>query len=218
MQQVGLMIEIRNGEKGLYAYIEGILAEKNENELVIETSGVAYSIQCANNVVSAAPAIGETMRCYTYLSVREDAMELFGFASRKEKEMFLRLRTVSGIGPKTALGILGSMSLQELGLAIAMEDIAMLSRAPGVGKKTAQRIALELKDKVPQMDVEGIFAENKALEGIGAEGSAFGDALLALQSLGYSSIEATKALQKVKNQSTQTDELIRLALRGMAGQ
>ena len=200
----------------MYAYIEGKKKKKNTNELVIDAQGVGYSIQCSNNTVASAPPIGETMRCYTYLAVREDAMDLYGFGSRKEKEMFLRLRTVSGIGPKTALGILGSMSLQELGLAIAMEDISMLSRAPGVGKKTAQRIALELKDKVGQFDIEGAFAPGES--GMPGEPSgAFGDALLALQALGYSNQEASRALQKIKDQSDETDELIRLALRGMAG-
>ena len=201
----------------MYAYIEGTVEEKNNNELVIDINGVGYSIVCSISTLSQAPQKGERMRCYTYLSVREDAMELYGFASRNEKEMFMRLRTVSGIGPKTALGILGSMTVKDLALAIAMEDIAALSRAPGVGKKTAQRIALELKDKMAPVDLEGADIAGLSLNNETSEGSAVNDALLALQALGYSALEAGKALQKVKGEGKETDELIKLALRAMAG-
>ncbi len=201
----------------MYAYIEGIVEEKNHNELVIDVNGVGYSITCSINTLSHAPGKGEQMRCYTYLSVREDAMELYGFSSKNEKDMFMRLRTVSGIGPKTALGILGSMSVKDLALAIAMEDIAALSQAPGVGKKTAQRIALELKDKMAPVDLEGMEGSSLSLQNGFGEGAAMNDALLALQALGYSGAEAGKALQKVKGQSNETDELIKLALRAMAG-
>ena len=98
------------------------------------------------------------VKLYTYLAVREDGIELFGFATREEKEMFIQLTSVSGIGPKTALGVLGAMPLRDLNLAILLGDVAALSRAPGIGKKTAQRIALELKDKVTQADVSAAAA------------------------------------------------------------
>ena len=93
----------------MYAFIEGEVCEKLNGSLVLLASGVGWQLNCSNNTLQAAPPVGEKMRCYTYLSVREDAMELFGFASREEKEMFLQLTSVSGIGPKTALGVLGSM-------------------------------------------------------------------------------------------------------------
>ena len=124
----------------MFAYMDGIVAEKGANEIVLEVNGIGFSIQCSMNTLGNTPQTGESMRCYTYLAVREDAMDIYGFATKSEKDMFQRLRTVSGVGPKTALGILGSMPLQDLVLAIAMEDITALSRAPGVGKKTAQRI------------------------------------------------------------------------------
>lgn len=201
----------------MYAYMDGIVVEKSANELILEVNGIGYIIQCSMNTLGNTPPTGESMRCYTYLAVREDAMDLFGFATKNEKEMFQRLCTVSGIGPKTALGILGSMPLQDLSLAIAMEDITSLSRAPGVGKKTAQRIALELKDKMAQTDLAGIPLSAQMLESGSSEGVAVNDALLALQALGYSAQEASKALQKVKGKATETDELIRFALRAMAG-
>ena len=128
----------------MYAFIEGQVCEKNTGELILLAGGVGYRIACSMNTLQVAPAVGETMRCHTILSVREDAMELFGFATKEEKRMFQSLTAISGVGPKLALAILGSMPLRDLNLAILMGDITALSRAPGIGKKTAQRIALEL--------------------------------------------------------------------------
>lgn len=142
-------------------------------------------------------------------------MELFGFYSREEKQMFSRLTAISGIGPKTALGILGSMSLRDLQLAIMTGDITALSRAPGIGKKTAQRIALELKEHVSAEELAGSGITVKVDSAAPQDGVA--EAIMALQSLGYSASEAAKAVSAVKGQSDQADELIRLALRGMAG-
>ena len=120
----------------MYAFIEGEVCEKLNGSLVLLASGVGWQLNCSNNTLQAAPPLGEKMRCWTYLSVREDAMELFGFATREEKEMFLQLTSVSGIGPKTALGVLGAMPLRDLNLAILLGDVSALSRAPGIGKKT----------------------------------------------------------------------------------
>ena len=146
----------------MYAFIEGTVCEKTNGCLVLQAGGVGWQLSCSNNTLMAAPALGETMRCFTFLSVREDALELFGFATREEKEMFLQLTSVSGIGPKTALGVLGAMPLRDLNLAILLGDVNALSRAPGIGKKTAQRIALELKDKVSQADVSAAAAGSAA--------------------------------------------------------
>ena len=158
------------------------------------------------------------MRCFTFLSVREDALELFGFATREEKEMFLQLTSVSGIGPKTALGVLGSMSLRDLNLAILLGDVNALSRAPGIGKKTAQRIALELKDKVSQADVSAAAAGSAAaIPAASMAADCVAEAIEALTALGYSSTEARNAVSQVRDQSDKPEELIRLALRAMAG-
>lgn len=201
----------------MYAFIEGKVCEKVNGALVIEAGGVGYLLNCSNNTLQAAPALGETMRCYVWLSVREDAMELFGFAGKEEKEMFLQLTSVSGIGPKTALGVLGAMPLRELNLAILLGDVNALSRAPGIGKKTAQRLALELKDKITQSDVSVSAGDAVAIPAASMATDSVMEAVEALTALGYSSTEARNAVSRVRDQSDKTDELIRLALRGMAG-
>ncbi len=200
----------------MYAFIEGEVCEKANGSLVLLAGGVGWQLSCSNNTLQAAPAQGGKMRCYTFLSVREDAMELFGFSTREEKELFLQLTSVSGIGPKTALGLLGSMPLRDLNLAILLGDVNALSRAPGIGKKTAQRIALELKDKVSQESVSG--PDVAAAPVVSASGAgAVSEAVEALIALGYSSMEARNAVSQVRGRADTPEELIRLALRSMAG-
>ena len=201
----------------MFAFIEGQVCEKAAGTLVLQAGGIGWQLSCSGNTLSAAPALGETMRCYTYLSVREDAMELFGFAAREEKEMFLQLTSVSGIGPKTALGVLGSMPLRDLNLAILLGDVNALSRAPGIGKKTAQRITLELKDKVTQSDVSARGGDAAPASFSAAPADNIMEAVEALTALGYSSTEARNAVSRVRDQSDKPEELIRLALRAMAG-
>ncbi len=203
----------------MYAFIEGKVCEKTNGSLVLLASGVGWQINCSNNTLQAAPAIGETMRCYTVLSVREDAMELFGFATREEKEMYLQLTSISGVGPKMALGLLGAMPLRDLSLAILLDDVAAISRAPGIGKKTAQRIALELKDKISQSDVSATGTTGVPMAETAAEVQTdhVVEAIEALTALGYSSVEARNAVSRVRDQSDKSEELIRLALRAMAG-
>ena len=201
----------------MYAFIEGEVCEKLNGCLVLLASGVGWQLNCSNNTLQAAPPLGEKMRCYTFLSVREDAMELFGFATREEKEMFLQLTSVSGIGPKTALGVLGAMPLRELNLAILLGDVNALSRAPGIGKKTAQRIALELKDKISQADVSASAGTAAPAVAAAFTSDAATEAVEALIALGYSSTEARNAISQVRDQTDKPEELIRLALRAMAG-
>lgn len=201
----------------MYAFIEGEVCEKLNGSLVLLASGVGWQLNCSNSTLQAAPPLGEKMRCYTFLSVREEAMELFGFATREEKEMFLQLTSVSGIGPKTALGVLGAMPLRDLNLAILLGDVNALSRAPGIGKKTAQRIALELKDKITQSDVSAASVPAAGASAAALSPDAVSEAIEALIALGYSSTEARNAISQVRDQTDQPEELIRLALRTMAG-
>ena len=202
----------------MYAFIEGEVCEKLNGSLTLLAGGVGYLLNCSNNTLQAAPSLGEKMRCYTFLSVREDAMELFGFASREEKELFLQLTSVSGIGPKTALGLLGSMSLRDLNLAILLGDVSALSRAPGIGKKTAQRIALELKDKISQASVSAHADEGAPVASAAfTEADSASEAVEALIALGYSSTEARSAVSRIRGQADTPEDLIRLALRAMAG-
>ena len=199
----------------MYAYLNGKVAEKGQNSLVIDVNGVGYLLSVSMNTLQETPPMGEPMKVYTYFSVREDAMELFGFASQEEKNMFTRLLSVSGIGPKMALSILGSMPLRDLTLAIVTGDVTALSRAPGVGKKTAQRIALELKDKVEQSDLD--YTPTGGAVFTPVQEDAAQEALAALQALGYTASEAAKAVSQVRGQSDSANELVRLALRNMAG-
>ena len=142
-------------------------------------------------------------------------MELFGFATKEEKAMFTLLTGVSGVGPKMALGLLGAMALHDLNMAIMMDDVSALSRAPGIGKKTAQRIALELKDKISTADVQSTAADSGKRVAAAAPADGLAEALEALMALGYSSDEARRGLNAVKDKSDKADELIRLALRAM---
>lgn len=201
----------------MYAFIEGEVCEKANGSLILLAGGVGWQLICSNNTLSAAPALGEKMRCYTFLSVREDAMELFGFATREEKELFLQLTSVSGVGPKTALGLLGAMPLRDLNLAILLGDVNALSRAPGIGKKTAQRIALELKDKISQADVSDSAGALPDASGSPAAADSVSEAVEALIALGYSSTEARTAVSRVRSEADTPEDLIRLALRAMAG-
>ena len=204
----------------MIAMVKGILMEKSEGEAIVMTgAGLGLRMMCSMNTLSGLPAAGGECTLYTHMNVREDAMELFGFLKREERDMFRRLISVSGIGPKSALGVLGSMPLSDLRLAILTGDAAALSRAPGIGKKTAQRISLELKDKLAQDALGGTagledFAVTAAVDAPAQD--AVSEAMLALKSLGYTPQEAANALKGVKGQADTPDELIKLALRHMA--
>lgn len=198
----------------MYAHIRGTLTDKNPDSVVIDASGVGYELSVSANTLASCPQTGEEAKLYCYLSVREDAMELFGFSTREEKKMFLRLIGVSGIGPKTALGVLSALSVKDLSIALVTGDAQALSRAPGIGKKTAQRLVLELKDKVENEDLtsSGASAPLKNVMGSGES-----EAIEALMALGYPASEAAKAVAAVSGQATKTDEILRLALKNMAG-
>lgn len=200
----------------MYAFLEGLVAGKSGNELVLNVNGVGYQVLCTQAAMSAAPAKEEFTRVYTWLSVREDAMELFGFQNQEERAMFLHLNSISGIGPRTALSVLNSMPLKDLTLAILTEDIQMLSRAPGIGRKTAQRIALELKDRMSTEDVSGSLAGAPGGKALGGAGPV-GEAIQALAALGYSQSEAAMAVSRAHQAAgdLSADELVRQALRSM---
>lgn len=201
----------------MIALIEGSVYEKNAGEILLMTGGVAFRLLCSFNTVASAPSVGHTCALYTHLVVREDALELFGFLTREERELFLNLITVSGVGPKSAVAILGSMPIDDLRLAILTGDVGMLSRAPGIGKKTAQRISLELKDKLAKdAPAEYSAASFGGTDADGAPTDPVSESLLALKTLGYTPMEAADAIKNVKGQADTADELIKLALRYMA--
>ena len=197
----------------MYAHLDGIIAEMGVDTLVIDCNGVGYQLTVTADTLSYAPGVGQRMKVYTYLSVREDAMELFGFRTKEEKKMFERLRGVSGIGPKSAMAILSALGVQGLSIALAAGDAAAIARAPGVGKKTAQRLILELKDKVTEEDLlaSGPKGSSAPRRNKGPEA----EAIEALMALGYASDEAAQAVSAVLGQAETSNELIRLALKGM---
>ena len=197
----------------MYAHINGVVAEKSDGVLVLDCGGVGYQLTVSAATLSQAPAVGDMMKCFTWLSVREDALELFGFATREEKGMFLKLYGVSGIGPKSAMQILSSLSMRDLSLAIVTGDAAALARAPGIGKKTAQRLILELKDKVQTEDLVGGAVSAPVAPGPG--GDVTGEAIEALMALGYQAGEAARAVSALSPIPDRVDEVIRLALKGM---
>ncbi len=195
----------------MYAHIEGVVAEKTQDAIVLDANGVGYLLNVSGATLSTAPAVGERMKLYCVLSVREDAMELFGFYSREEKKMYERLRSVSGVGARTALAILSALSVRDLSIALMSGDAAALTRVPGIGKKTAQRLVLELKDKVDGEELSG----RNAVAPQPAAGGAEAEAVAALVALGYSGSEAARAVSRVAGETQEADKMIFLALRGL---
>ena len=201
----------------MIAFLNGTIAAKGQSEVLMDVGGIGFQASCSTNTLSTLPQKGEACLLWIYMSVRDDGVDLYGFSSQEEKRMFLRLTGISGIGPKTALQILGCMPLKDLTLAIMTGDTAMLARAPGIGKKTAQRIALELKEKVTEADLENLHLEKAVTAAELKLTDAVNEAVQALVSLGYTSSEAARAVSAVSAQSDDAGELIRLALRDMSG-
>ena len=195
----------------MFAHFDGIVAEKTADSIVLDVNGVGYLLLVSGATLSMAPAVGERMKLYSALNVREDAMELFGFYSREEKRMYERLKGVSGVGSRTALQILSSMSVRDLSLALVAGDANALTRVPGIGKKTAQRLVLELKDKVEDSQLTGSAAVISPQSACGPET----EAVAALVALGYSASEAAKAVSKFAGQTQKSDELIFMALKSL---
>lgn len=204
----------------MIAYVRGILAEKMEDSVIVEAGGLGYRIFVPVSVLSDLPKAGETVKIYTYYNVKEDSVSLYGFLAKHDLEMFRMLIGVNGIGPKSALGILSAMSPDVLRLAILSGDAKAISKAPGVGSKTAQRIILDLKDKVNADDIlYGVTdmpakADVSDVSGIGSVGK---EAIEALHALGYTASEASGAVKKVTITETMTvEDVLKAALRHLA--
>ena len=200
------------------SYVKGFLAEKFEDSVVVETGGIGYRVFVPTSVLETLPKTGDTVKIYTYFSVREDAMSLYGFLSRQDLEMFRQLIGVNGVGPKSALGILSALSPDTLRLAVISGDAKAISKAPGVGSKTAQRIILDLKDKVKAEDIlDGVtepVSGHAEVSGIGEIGK---EAIEALTALGYSASEASGVVKKVKITENMTaEDVLKAALKHLA--
>lgn len=199
----------------MYAYIKGELAEINIDHIVIETGGIGYQIFIPGQTFEYLPAIGEELKVYTYLYLREDAMILYGFLTKDDLELFKLLISVSGIGPKGGLAILSTLDADDLRFAVLSGDAKAIAKAPGVGGKTAQRVILELKDK---MSLEDAFEKKtqhvQETANAPAAGSVKNDAVLALTALGYSSTESLKAVSRVEiTDSMAVEDVLKAALK-----
>lgn len=202
----------------MYAYIKGILAEITEDAIIVENQGIGYEIAVPGQVFDYLPSVGEEVKIYTYHYVREDAILLYGFLTKEDVRIFKMLIGVSGIGPKGALSILSVLSTDDLRFTILGDDAKAIAKAPGVGAKTAQRVIIELKDK---LSLEDAFEQKLANQAQKAElNPAVGvknEAILALTSLGYSQSEALKVLQGIEiSPDDQVEDVLKMALKQMA--
>ena len=193
----------------MISYIKGELTEVFEDTVVVETNGIGYNIRVPGSVLDRLPSVGSSVRIYTYLYVKEDAMNLFGFLNRDDLSVFKLLLNVSGIGPKGALAILSTIGPDDLRFAVLSEDVKTISSAPGIGAKTAKRLIIELKDKLKLAEVFETALANK--EKASSENDvllARNEAVEALVALGYASAQAMKAVQQVENAEEKDSELI----------
>jgi len=197
----------------MFYSITGKIVHTGLTSLAVLTGGVAFEISTSLNTLQKSGGVGNEVTLYTFLSVREDAMELFGFSTTEELDYFKMLMSVQGVGPKASLAILSVHTPQSLVFAIANNDAKSISRAQGIGNKTAQRIILELKDKVSKMIPDQVSSSDVAMPQF-ANGGNTSEAQSALISLGYSSSEATRAVNGIDG-SLPVEEIIKLALRKM---
>lgn len=205
----------------MIASLRGVLAHKSPEHLIVDVDGVGYEVFYSPTGLHRLPEIGEDIFLHIYTNVREDALALYGFLDIKEKEMFLLLTGVSGIGPKVAVNILAGMGPGDLASAIAGSDLGRLVKLPGVGKKTAERLCLELKDKVQFAAASESVVVGGA--GVAPDDQQSIDVISALVNLGYPPANARKAVEKVRDTTGEDgfaelslEELLRQALRSMA--
>lgn len=200
----------------MYSYLKGELVEILEDTIVVEVNNIGYNIHIPASMIDNFTGTGQTVKIYTYLHVKEEMMELYGFQTRDDLNIFRLLLSVSGIGPKGALAVLTVMTPDDLRFAVLGEDAKAIAKAPGIGNKTAQRVILELKDKLKLEDVleqkltKAAEDTGNSLSGVKSE------AVQALTALGYSSSEALKAVNRVElTQDSTVEEVLKAALKQM---
>lgn len=200
----------------MYSYIRGELAEIETDHIVVDVNGVGYNLYIPANCFAYLPQIGEECKIHTYLHIREDVMMLYGFLTKDDLSMFKLLITVSGIGPKGAIGVLSVLSADDLRFAILAQDAKAISKAPGIGAKTAQRVILELKDKVNFEEAFEKKLDKEQTVKASANSQVKNDAVLALNALGYSSAESLKAVSKVAvTENMSVEDVLKAALKCM---
>ncbi len=194
----------------MISFLIGTIEEKLENSVVINCNGIGYEVLTSTATLSTLPLAGEDCKIYTYMQVREDGISLFGFTTIDERELFYKLISVSGVGPRMAVTILSGMNISDLIVSILKEDTIALSRIKGLGKKTAERICLELKDKLTP--VGDVLIEQNV---VSVDENVLNDACEALISLGLSKNEALKLSRQNANENSTAEEIIANVLRNM---
>ena len=203
----------------MLSYIIGEVVEISADTVVIENNGIGFNIKTSAMTIDSLPPVGDMVRIYTYLHVREDAMQIFGFLSKDELEVFKLLLNVNGIGPKGALGILSAISTDDLRFAVLSDDVNLIKSCPGVGAKTAQKLIIELKDKLRLEDAFEMAVNNNNKKNTVQDNTVIvmNEAVEALVSLGYSSKDAIAAVKKVENiQNKNSEQILKEALKGLA--
>ena len=197
----------------MIGFLRGKLAAKHPPQLLVDVGGVGYEVEAPMSTFYGLPGVGAEVHLFTHLVVREDAHVLFGFGSERERSLFRELIKVSGVGPRIALAILSGVTVDEFHRCVEAQDVASLVRVPGIGRKTAERLVIEMRDRLKGL------AGPAFVPGAGPSGGPAGaqaEAFAALVALGYKPPEVTRLLQKVDASVTSTEELIRHALRAAA--
>ena len=196
----------------MFAYIKGSLEEKGNNYVVVEANGIGYKIFMSNMAMAALGEVKNMVKVHTYYYVREDNISLYGFASKEELKMFELLISVSGVGAKSAISMLSAISPSDFALAIISDDVTKLKKVPGIGAKTAQRIILELKDKLKSEQMAAATSETE-IKVVVNNSEEVEEAFAALQILGYNKKEIEKVFEKVEVSNMSVEEIIKLGLK-----
>lgn len=199
----------------MYAYLNGIVADLEADNCIIDVNGVGYNVQISGQTAARLPGIGERVKLFTYTNVKEDTLQLFGFMSKADLDIFKKCITVNGIGPKGALSLLSVMNADELRFAVISQDVKAISKAPGIGKRTAERLILELKDKLV-IDDAMINREIDSYQGgmLLTDDSVIREAVEALVALGYGQAESLKAVKAVEDaENMESGALLKAALK-----
>lgn len=201
----------------MIAFVKGIVADTTDDTVVVEVGGIGYNIKISSTTVNRIPVLGTEIKIYTYTLVREDAFQLYGFLSKADLDIFKLCITVNGIGPKGALALLSVMDADALCLAILSSDAKAIAKAPGIGKKTAERLILDLKDKLSLQDMLSERAEATIQDAVyPSEVQVLGEAIEALVALGYGNAEAMKAVKAVQGgDKMESGVLLKAALKNL---
>ena len=201
----------------MISYLRGELAAVEKDRAVVEVHGIGYNVYMPGQSLAMLPPAGSDVRIYTYMNVREDAIHLFGFLTRDDLEVFKLVIGVSGIGPKGGLSILSKLTADELRFAVMSGDAKAISAAPGIGKKTAEKLIIELKDKLDIDDILTHAAEGGSEPAVstGAAGAVQAEAVQALTALGYGNAESLRAVKQVQLDNPTVEEVLKEALKKM---